>query len=426
LGSVSLTAKATDDKGTATVSAAVLINVVEKPNVAPSVSITAPAANAQFTQGANVTITANAADSDGTVTKVEFYNGSTLLGTDTASPYSVSTASLPVGSLSLTAKATDNKGTATVSAAVSINVVEKPNVAPSVSITAPAANTQFTQGDNVTITASAADSDGTITKVEFYSGSTLLGTDTASPYSVSTATLPLGSVSLTAKATDDKGTATVSAAVSINVLEKPNVAPSVSITAPAANTQFTQGANVTITANAADSDGTVTKVEFYNGSTLLGTDTASPYSVSTATLPMGSVSLTAKATDDKGTATVSAAVSISVAEKSYKVIASPTEGGRTLITQFTKDTNVEITSPLNNSTLVKNSTVSIMVTATSLVSDVQKIEYFLGNVLLGSSSTFPYEFKWINVGEGVYQIKVKAYFKNGDSKFSELTKIIVK
>ncbi|WP_245803665.1 Ig-like domain-containing protein, partial [Algoriphagus marinus] len=119
----------------------------------PTVSITAPNANAQFTQGDNANITANAADADGMVTKVEFYNGTTLLGTDTTSPYSFAWTNLSVGNFTLTAKATDNKGTATVSAEVNINVVEKPNVAPTVSITAPNANAQFTQGDNANITA---------------------------------------------------------------------------------------------------------------------------------------------------------------------------------------------------------------------------------------------------------------------------------
>ncbi|MEB2778743.1 Ig-like domain-containing protein, partial [Algoriphagus sp. D3-2-R+10] len=94
-------------------------------NVAPTVSITTPTANAQFIQGDNISITANAADSDGTIAKVEFYNGATLLGTDTTSPYSFAWANLPLGSFSLTAKATDNKGKATVSEIVNINVGEK-------------------------------------------------------------------------------------------------------------------------------------------------------------------------------------------------------------------------------------------------------------------------------------------------------------
>ncbi len=287
-------------------------------NVAPTVSITAPTANAQFTQGNNISITANAADSDGTITKVDFYNGTTLLGTDTTSPYSFAWVNLPLGSFSLTAKATDNKGLATVSAPVSINVGAKPNVAPTVSITAPAANAQFIQGNNISITSVAADSDGTITKVDFFSGTTLLGTDTTSPYSFSWTNLAAGSFSLTAKATDDKGTATVSAPVAINVVVNPNVAPTVSITAPAANAQLSQGDNISITSVAADSDGTITKVDFFNGTTLLGTDTTSPYSFAWANLPVGSFSLTAKATDDKGTATVSAPVSINVVVKTSR------------------------------------------------------------------------------------------------------------
>ncbi|WP_040496474.1 Ig-like domain-containing protein, partial [Fulvivirga imtechensis] len=58
------------------------------PNSLPSVSITSPANNATFNAGASVTIAANASDSDGSVAKVEFFNGSAKLGEDLSSPYS--------------------------------------------------------------------------------------------------------------------------------------------------------------------------------------------------------------------------------------------------------------------------------------------------------------------------------------------------
>lgn len=91
-------------------------------NTPPTVSLTAPAANASYSAPASVTLTAAASDANGTVAKVEFYQGATLLGSKTASPYTYTWANVPAGTYSLTAKATDNQGAVTTSAAVSITV----------------------------------------------------------------------------------------------------------------------------------------------------------------------------------------------------------------------------------------------------------------------------------------------------------------
>ncbi|MFN6943307.1 MAG: Ig-like domain-containing protein [Cytophagaceae bacterium] len=84
-------------------------------NNAPFVSITSPLSNQTFTAPANITISANAFDNDGYVTKVEFFNGTTLLGTDTTAPYSFQWNNLPAGFYSINAKATDNLGATTTS-----------------------------------------------------------------------------------------------------------------------------------------------------------------------------------------------------------------------------------------------------------------------------------------------------------------------
>ena len=58
-------------------------------NVAPTVSLTSPVAGASLVAPASVSLTATAADSDGTIAKVEYYNGTTLIATGaTTSPYS--------------------------------------------------------------------------------------------------------------------------------------------------------------------------------------------------------------------------------------------------------------------------------------------------------------------------------------------------
>lgn len=91
-------------------------------NVPPTVSVTAPANSATFTAPATISITANAADSDGTVSKVEFFQGATKLGESLASPYSFSWTNVAAGTYSITAKATDNGGAVTTSAAINVTV----------------------------------------------------------------------------------------------------------------------------------------------------------------------------------------------------------------------------------------------------------------------------------------------------------------
>ncbi|MEO7600112.1 MAG: DNRLRE domain-containing protein [Opitutus sp.] len=91
-------------------------------NVLPTVSITSPAAGATFNAPASITIDATAADSDGTVTQVAFYQGASLLGTDTTSPYSFTWSGVAAGSYSLTAKATDNVGGIQTSTAIPVTV----------------------------------------------------------------------------------------------------------------------------------------------------------------------------------------------------------------------------------------------------------------------------------------------------------------
>ena len=91
-------------------------------NTPPSVSITSPADGATFTAPADITISANASDSDGNVTSVSFYEGSTLLGTVTSSPYSYTWTGVASGSYTLTATATDNSGGTTTSSAITVEV----------------------------------------------------------------------------------------------------------------------------------------------------------------------------------------------------------------------------------------------------------------------------------------------------------------
>ncbi|MFH9657751.1 glycoside hydrolase family 48 protein [Streptomyces sp. NPDC017248] len=95
----------------------------------PVTVLTSPSAGAVYTQGAAVPLAATAAAADNaTIAKVEFYDDTTLLGTDTSAPYALSASSLTVGSHSLVAKAYDSLGASAASTPVGITVASGPAV----------------------------------------------------------------------------------------------------------------------------------------------------------------------------------------------------------------------------------------------------------------------------------------------------------
>ena len=279
-------------------------------NPAPTVALTAPAPNAILTLPASLTLTAAAADANGTVSKVEFFQGTTKLGEATAAPYAYTWASVPAGVYTLTAKATDDQGASTTSSPVTVFVTAAGNTAPTVSLTAPTANASFLTPASIALSADATDTGGGIYKVEFFQGPTLLATDLTAPYSYTWAGAPVGSYSLTARATDTGGLTATSSAVSITVSDP--VVPTVSITAPSSGTSLTAPASVTIAATAADANSTITKVEFFQGTTKLGEDLTAPYTYTWTGIGPGAYSLTAKAMAADGYATTSAPVALRV------------------------------------------------------------------------------------------------------------------
>ena len=298
-GSYSITAKATDGYGISNTGTA--ISVIS--NAPPTVSLTGPANKSVSTAPGTFALAANAADSDGSIAKVEFYNGAALLGTATAAPYTYTWSNVPAGTYSLTAKATDNLGATATSAAVSVTS----NAAPKVSLTAPANNSSATAPAHITLGANASDPDGTVAKVEFFNGTTLLGTATAAPYSYIWNSAPVGTYSITAVATDNLGAQTTSAASAITVIAP----PAVTLTSPANNAANIAPGSFALAANAT-SAGTITKVDFFNGTSLIGTATSAPYTFAWSNVPAGSYSLTAVATDGNGATATSAPVGVTV------------------------------------------------------------------------------------------------------------------
>jgi hypothetical protein len=88
----------------------------------PTVALTSPTAGQTFTAPATIPLAATASESGGTISKVEFFSGTTLLSTATTSPYTFSWTGVAAGTYSLTAEAFDAAGTTAASASVSVTV----------------------------------------------------------------------------------------------------------------------------------------------------------------------------------------------------------------------------------------------------------------------------------------------------------------
>src|SRR4029079_16877206 len=95
------------------------------PSVAPTVSMTSPSDGATAVAPASISLAASAADSDGSVTKVDFFANGALLGTATAAPYGLTVTGVATGTYTLTAVATDDDGATATSSPVSLTVVDQ-------------------------------------------------------------------------------------------------------------------------------------------------------------------------------------------------------------------------------------------------------------------------------------------------------------
>lgn len=401
-------------------------------NDAPATSISAPSANDTFTEGDDVLITATASDSDGTISKVEFFAGSSKLGEDTSSPYSFNWENVAEGNYALTTVATDNIGSNTTSSQVNITVNSQPtgydapydiprfqDFLAECKLQAPTSSTIATQSDLINGYSSAnfyvADGDkiafnqtGAVMRTELRYETNWVVSDgdrsihgrlkfieqtcdqvtvvqihddanagsgpnkpllriykhqTKSPVDhlwaavktdvggVNTTHIDLG-LAPTDYFGFDVRIVGGNMIIDIDGEEKANVdvsfwtfpsywkagvylqdegeatvhfdelyegngsvvnhSPSVSITAPLNDDSFTPGNDITITADAGDTDGSISMVEFFQGNVKLGEDASAPYSFTWNDVSVGSYTLTAKATDNEAATTTSLGIDITL------------------------------------------------------------------------------------------------------------------
>ena len=279
------------------------VDVVCQPGLAPTMTLMAVTpSNPALLVGASQQFTAIGTYSDGSTQNL------TSQATWTSS--STAVAAINTGGLATAASA----GATTISAALTgvtgrstLTVTLNP---PTIALTSPGNGAVYTAPATVNLAAGVTVNGHTITKVQFYNGATLLGEDTSAPYSLIWSNVSAGSYSLTARAVYDAGSTVASSSATVTVV---NPAPTIALTSPTNGAAYTAPATVNLAAGVTVNGHTITKVQFYNGATLLGEDTSAPYSLIWSNVSTGSYSLKARAVYDAGSTADSSPVNINVA-----------------------------------------------------------------------------------------------------------------
>lgn len=285
-----------------------------------------------------------------------------------------------------------------------------PNLPPQVTLESPEMERLFEQGAMVVLKATANDPDGSITKVEFLDNDQSLGigaTTDANHFSFSASQLANGFHVLSAVATDNGGRSTISGVRQIFV----NGPIKVRILEPKPESVVAPGSDVTITAEAAHSSGSIKTVEFFTVGISLGQ--ATPIEDNRFTLKLRDIKrakyrIEAIATDESGSISKSPVLELKVSNRPTVRIVNPTER-----TSLIAPGNVKIELILNPESPEYG----------------RSIEVYANGVLIERSSVLipgKYAFPWKEVPAGKYELKAVVTDSVGVSGESSPVNIIVK
>ncbi|OEF23888.1 Ig-like domain-containing protein [Vibrio rumoiensis] len=433
-------------------------------NQAPSLSIISPLNLAQITEGSTITLKADASDPDGSIDYVEFFANDSSLGKVTAAPYQLDWVAV-MGTDTITMTASDDKGKSTTKSVLIAVQGTSNNVAPSISLVSPTSQDNVQLNDNITLVATASDSDGYVAKVEFYVDNQLVATDTSEPFEhqwVATS----GEHTLKANATDDKDATTSSNSITIQVdapatggcgdvaiysagtsysagqlVQSDNqkyqcdvagwcssssswayapgqgehwqdawtglglctTPPTVSLTSPQDGSVVLAGSDITVTAQASDPDGSITGIEFFANGTSLGIDTQEPYSVLWAATTVGSNLIKAIATDNENNQSES--------------LSQVTVSDQPVVTR--------LTSPTSGGAIGLGKSVQLVAEATSVTGTISSVDFLVNGVVVATDTSAPYTANWTPSAIGAYTISSSAIDNQGNKANSDSTSVNV-
>src|SRR5207249_331651 len=153
----------------------------------------------------------------GTYRPTDFETGDIFPSPAPAGPYGTALSAFdgpdPSGTWSLYVLADEAGDSGSISGGSTLSITYATTSNPVIALSSPANGATFTAPATINLAASVTPNGHTITKVQFYSGTTLLGEDTTAPYAFAWSNVAAGSYTLTARAVYDAGSTVASAPV---------------------------------------------------------------------------------------------------------------------------------------------------------------------------------------------------------------------
>ncbi|WP_440055398.1 Ig-like domain-containing protein [Pseudoalteromonas sp. T1lg65] len=332
------------------------------------------------------------------------------------------------------------------------------NQAPQLTLISPKDGAILKQNDNAVFSAQAVDNDGTISQVEFFLDQQSLAVVSAPPYQTEWQAR-LGEYTVSAIATDDKGAVSETQSARITVRNSDtNLAPEIEVITPQPNQQFALNDTVTIEVDARDRDGEISTVTMWQANDKIAEFTQPPFRFQWQAKQLGETHFTITATDNQG-ATSSQQVVIK--------IVSDSSGGCKDLAQYKAGTNyqngdlisnqnrkyrcevagwcssaaawayepgvgqhwqdawsdqgvcaiapeVNFIAPHNNATVLKGLPTVIQVTATDADGEINQLDVYANQALLGSFNEGNAQFNWTPQQLGLVELSAVATDNEGN------------
>ncbi len=398
------------------------LSVTPPTNQPPTCVLTTPTDGSTITTPGSLTLQATATDSDGSVVKVAFYQGFTLLAKVTAPPYQYTWTNVPVGSYQLRAEATDDAGATTTSPLVQVTV--------------------------------NAGADGPIATWLLDDASGTTATDATG--NGHDATLVNGPIWTTGK---------LNGALQFNgtgaYVDSGSNFPALSTAATIAfwvNPAASQTANAGIIGNRAGSQGLAVQQDgsnlnryafgFGNGTAWQSCPAvplvagawqhvAAVYDGAALVIYVNGVEQTRAAATGTIAPNPSQHLMLGQADALGRFFQggldtviilnralSPTEIAE-LANAGNQTPSCLITSPVGGTTFLAPATIAIQASVTSTNGSVSKVEFFQGGVKIGTATSAPYRCTWANAPAGSFTLTAKATYRNGTTALASPVPIIV-